>query len=46
MVNFNNITSYANKCIFETEIHPQTENKLMVTKGEIVGEGDKLGGCN
>ena len=30
-----------NELIYKTEIDPQTENKLMVTKGE--GGGDKLG---
>lgn len=38
IVNFNDITSNANKCIYKTEIYPQTEN-LWLLKGNCGGGG-------
>lgn len=38
IVNFNDITSNANKCIYKTEIYPQTEN-LWLLKGKLWGRG-------
>ena len=40
-----NLKNDTDEIIYKTEIDSQTENKLMVTNGEIsmVGEGDKLG---